>query len=251
VIRAGAAVRVAYLLASAAAHVALSAWFNFSWVNTPPHGIDGGPLGFLTWCIPALVGTLACDAVAGAAGGFRPGRLLAWAVGLMAVGYALSCATRLYDVPAAPTGSPRGKLADSPVLFPEGSLASRDLTDLLAEPPFVPPPGPAERQWNYWMMSQRSGSVSYQTFAAGFSLAVFVLFVLACDRLGWRVGLFGTLGTNALAAYILGGMVETALKPLLPRDAPAWEVAAGFALFFGYSYLLVWHLQRKGLLLRL
>jgi hypothetical protein len=169
----------------------------------------------------------------------------------MALGYALSCGTRSYDVATAPSGSPPGKLADSPVLFSADSLADRDFGALLAEPPFVPPPGPAERQWNYWMMSQRSGSVPYQTFAAGFSLAVFVLFWLACDRLGWRVGLFGTLGTNALAAYILGGMLETLLKPQLPRNAAAWEVATVFALFFSCSYLLVWLLQRKGLLLRL
>src|SRR5438309_3576453 len=37
------------LFRSAAAHVGLSAWFNFEWVNTSPNGIDGGPLGFLTW----------------------------------------------------------------------------------------------------------------------------------------------------------------------------------------------------------
>src|SRR5262245_54204946 len=48
VIRAGIAVRVAYLIFSASAHVVLSHWFNFSWVNSPPNGIDGGPLGFLT-----------------------------------------------------------------------------------------------------------------------------------------------------------------------------------------------------------
>ena len=30
-------------------------------------------------------------------------------------------------------------------------------------------------------MSQRTGSISYLTFSAGFSLAVYALFVLACD----------------------------------------------------------------------
>ena len=43
-------------------HLALSYWFNYRWVNTPPNGVDGGPLGFLTWAIPLLVGTLAYDA---------------------------------------------------------------------------------------------------------------------------------------------------------------------------------------------
>jgi predicted acyltransferase len=230
VIRAGAAVRIVYMIVSAAAHVALSSWFNFAWLNSPPHGIDGGPLGFLTWTIPVLVGTLACDVVMRAAPACRPGPMLAWAIILMTLGYGLSCGTRLYDVPGQ-----------------EQSL----LPSPLAEPPFVPPPGPAERQWNYWMMSQRSGSVSYLTFAAGFSLAVFVLFYVACDRLGWRVGLFRTLGTNALAAYILGGAAEVAIKPFIARDAPWWEVAAGFAVFFGGTWLAIRLLEKKGLMLRL
>jgi hypothetical protein len=46
-------------------------------------------------------------------------------------------------------------------------------------------------------------------------------------------------------------MVERAIKPWVPRDAPAWEVAAAFALFFSCVYLLVRFLQNKGLLLRL
>ena len=69
VIRAGAGVRVLWIVGSAAAHVALSYWFNFNWVNgvpQGPNGIDGGPLGFLTWTIPAGVGTLACDAIVSA-----------------------------------------------------------------------------------------------------------------------------------------------------------------------------------------
>jgi predicted acyltransferase len=244
VIRAGTAARVAYLVFSAGAHVVLSAWFNFAWVNTAPNGIDGGPLGFLTWSIPALVGTLACDAVTGPA--FRPARMFAWALVLMAAGYGLSCGTRLYD--EAANASP-ARLAANPVLLPIERAAGRDLRALLAEPPFVPPP--AERPWNYWMMSQRSGSVSYQTFAAGFALAVFVLFYLACDRLGGQIGVFRTLGTNALAAYILGGTVEVTVKALLDRDAAAWQVAVGFAGFFATAYLLVVLLEKRGLILRL
>jgi predicted acyltransferase len=251
VIRASAAVRVAYLLLSAGAHVALSAWFNFAWVNSPPHGIDGGPLGFLTWAIPALVGTLACDAVLAGAGRPRVGKLLAWSAVLMLLGYGLSCGTRMYDVPAGAQVPPPPRLPENPVLFDRERLRGRDPSSLLAEPPFVAPPGPAQRQWNYWMMSQRSGSVSYLIFAAGFSLALFVLFHLACDRLGWRLGLFRTLGSNALAAYVLGGAVQEAVKPFIPRGAPAWQVAAGFAFFFGTTYLVVWLLEKKGILLRL
>jgi predicted acyltransferase len=250
VIRAGALVRVGYLVFSAAAHVALSVWFNFAWVHAPPQGIDGGPLGFLTWSIAALVGTLACDAVTSAGPGRGAVRMLAWSLALMALGYALSCATRLYDVPAGGR-EPSAHLAASPVLPPLDRLAGRDLTSLLAEPPFVPPPEPAERRWNYWMMSQRAGTVSYQTFAAGFSLAVFVLFYLACDRLGWRVGVFRTLGVNALAGYILGGALEIAVKPFVPRDASGWTVLAGLAVVFIGTYLVLRILERRGIVLRL
>src|SRR5215510_2578999 len=123
----------------------------------------------------------------------------------MVLGHGLSCDTRFYDLPVLPSQAPPARPADSPVLFSLECARDRDLTSLLAEPPFVAPPDPSERQPNYWMMSQRSGSLSYQVFAAGFALGVFVLFHLACDRRGWRVGLFRTLGSNALAAYVLGG----------------------------------------------
>ncbi len=61
VVHCNAGIRIAWMLASALAHVGLSYWFNFVWVNTDPNGIDGGPLGFLTWTVPAIVGTIACD----------------------------------------------------------------------------------------------------------------------------------------------------------------------------------------------
>ena len=63
--------RVALIVGSGLLHLGLSYWFNYRWANTQPNGVDGGPLGFLTWTIPATVGTLACDAVASAAG-WRP-----------------------------------------------------------------------------------------------------------------------------------------------------------------------------------
>lgn len=249
VIRAGVVVRVAYLFFSAAANMLLSDWFNFAWINTPPNGIDGGPLGFLTWAIPALVGTLACDAVQNAG---RPnlGRMLAWSMVLMAVGYCLSCGTRLYDVPVEQAPTP-AKLAESPVLVSSERFRDRDFSSLLAEPPFVSPPPPAERQWNYWMMSQRSGTISYQTFAAGFSLAVFVIFYVACDGLGWQLGLFRTLGTNPLVAYVLGGLLEMVVKWAIPRSASWWHVAAGFAIFFSGTYLVLRMMEKRGVMFRL
>jgi peptidoglycan/LPS O-acetylase OafA/YrhL len=100
-------------------------------------------------------------------------------------------------------------------------------------------------------MSQRAGSVSYQTFAAGFALTVYAVFVLACDVGSLRIGLFRTLGTNALAAYILHDLVNDAIKPFVPRDSPLWYVLAGFALSLGICYLFLRYLEKQRLFLKL
>lgn len=255
VIRASAPVRVGWMVASAALHVALSAWFNFEWVNSNPNGIDGGPLGFLTWIIPATVGTLACDAIAGQATSPRLGRMLGWALVLMGLGYAISCGTRFYDVPSEQVDSLRGqRLAAHPVVPPreivEAKLRDAQLSDVLAEPPFVPPPGEVERKWNYWMMSQRGGTVSYLTFAAGFSLAVYVLFYIACDLGGWQLAFFRTFGTNALLAYIVHDLVDEALSPFVPKDAPGWYVTAAVVLFFAINWIFIRQFEKQGVYLR-
>jgi hypothetical protein len=224
-------------------------------VNTSPNGIDGGPLGFLTWTIPATVGTLACDAVAPGSESPRLGRMLNWAVVLMALGYLFSCGTRFYDVsPEARQSARPRKLADDPV-WPgaesiDAKLKGGNLSALLAEPPFVPPPPLEQRQGNYWMMSQRSGTISYLTFAAGFSLAVYVMFFIACDRYGLQLAFFGTFGTNALLAYIIHDMVDNAVKPFIPKDSPVWYVAAGLLLFFAITWVFVRHFEKRGVYLR-
>ena len=100
-------------------------------------------------------------------------------------------------------------------------------------------------------MSQRTGSISYLTFASGFSLLVYATFVAACDRGGLRVGLFRTFGRNALAAYVLHDLVAGAVKPYVPRNAPGWYVAAGFLLYFGISYGLVRGLEKQGVFIKL
>ncbi len=64
-----------------------------------------------------------------------------------------------------------------------------------------------------WTMSQRSGSLSYLTFSTGFSLAIYELFVVACDGWGLQSKVFDVFGRNALAAYILHTIVAGAVKP--------------------------------------
>jgi len=203
-----------FLLASAALHLAASFLFYFDHAWKVPV-IDGGPLGFLSWSIPTLLGAIACDIVLKRPEGTNPvPRLLAWSLVLMGVGYGLSCLG--------------GTMPPLPFVEP----ASKGTVDM-------------------WTMSQRTGSVSYQAFAAGFSLAVYALFYVLCDQGNLNIGLFRTFGQNALAAYVLHSMVAGAVKPYMPGDSPLWFVLAGFLLYFGLCYLLIRHLERSGIFLRL
>ncbi len=217
VIASGTAIRVAFLVASAGLHLALSRWFYFQHAWGFPV-IDGGPLGFLTWSIPLLVGSLAYDAVDRDAHEFNHSdpvpRLLIASIVIMAVGYLLSCLGGFY--PSTPFVEPA-----------EGVSV------------------------NLWTMSQRTGSVSYQTFAAGFSLAVYALFVRLCDQGSLRVGLFRTFGQNPLAAYIVHPLVTGAVKPYVPADSPLWYVMAGFLFYFAICYLLIHYLEKNEIFLRL
>jgi len=214
VIAAGPTVRIVFMIASAGLHLWLSSRFYFHWAWTVPV-IDGGPLGFLTWAIPTIVGSLAYDAVAQGHDTKNSIRKLAgWSLVLMTIGYLLSC-----------------------------------LGGYAATPPFLPPP--ASHVVDLWTMSQRTGSVSYLTFSAGVSLAVYALYVLISDHWGWQLSAFRVFGVNALAAYIIHPMVASAVKPYLPNDAPFWYVAAGFSLYFAICTFLNRYLEKHELFLRL
>ncbi len=204
--------RLGWMAASAALHAGLSLRGYYDWVTTGPGGIDGGVLGFLTWTIPLLTGSLAVDVLVASGPSRGAARLAALGLGLLALGYALTA-----------------------------------LDGRLDPPPFHPP----ELPLTPWTMSQRSGSVSYQTFAAGFSLCGFAGFLVACDLWGIRLGLFGRFGRNALAIYLVSPLAEQALMPFLPKDAPAWYVVAGAVAFVGLIDLVAAHLERHGLFLKL
>jgi predicted acyltransferase len=227
-------IRIAYAVGSLALFTDLSRRFYYTWVMTRP-GIDGGPLGFLTWTTPLVVGSLACDALS-SAGPRRCVRLfLAWGLALMLAGYGLSCLSRVLD-PAA--------------------------TTIFAEPPFVSPPNseelrdrlskaPENAGHMMWLMSQRAGSPSYLIFGAGFSLAVYALFVLASDLHRLRVGVFETFGANALPGYIIHDLVGNTLGPFAPKDAPLWYALALFGLFFLLCYVFLRYLEKRKIFLRL
>ncbi len=241
-------VRVFYAIFSTSLHVTLSWWFNFDWVNSNPNGIDGGPLGFLTWSIPALCGTLACDMVK-SSDPASVWRLARWGLSAMVIGWLCSCGTVLYDVPLEQVESQQEiRHAADPVVPTVERFRSWD--GRIVEPPFVPPPDSALRKWNYWMMSQRCGSMSYTTFAAGFSLLVFAIFLWICDQKKLQLGVFRTLGTNSLAAYILSDVAMWLVSPWIKQTASLGVVIIAFLCSSGIVYGACRILEAKKIYIR-
>lgn len=213
VIALAARAQVLWMVGSAVLHVVLSATWWHAWLREN-RVIDGGALGFLTWTIPTLFGSLACAYL------LSNGRAAAYArfawvsVAAMLGGYALSCLTN---------------------------------GGVLAAPPFVAP----WHERDMWTMSQQAGSVSYLLFAAGFSLAAYSVFLWLCDQRGWRVGVFRTLGVNALTGYVLHMLVEGAVKPFAPKDSPLYWGAAMFAVFFAMVWAMMRSLEKNNVYIKL
>jgi predicted acyltransferase len=235
VITAGPGVRIAFACFSGILHLGLSYWFYYDWVHAEPPGIDGGPLGFLTWTIPLLAGSVAYDVVVSRHSNWTKFRqMVGSGVILMLLGYGLSCLSILPSLSNGPTDS---------------------ISFGLVEPPFVPPAtGPGNERVHkstLFAMSQRAGSISYLTFAAGLSLALYALFFLACDVGQWQLGIFGTLGSNALAGYVLHELIGTAVKAYAPADSPLWYTCCAIVLYLAICYLFLRHLERHKLFLRL
>jgi predicted acyltransferase len=259
----GAGTRAMAMIGLALAHVVLSYVFNWNFVYGLPNAVDrflglegksawdGGTFGLMMWAVAMLAGSLTYDVMASTD---RPGRaaakLIAWGVLAMAIGFGMSCLTRLYDVPPGEPAGPKG-LATSPVLPDWNNASGRGWRDLLAEPPFVAPPPTDQRALNYWMMTKKPVSLSFITFATGFAAALYGLFVLACDVGSLRVGLFRTLGQNPLAAYVIHHMVENCVHQIVPKDSPVWWVTLGLVVFFAWTYVFVRYLEKQGIYLRL
>ncbi len=257
-------VRITWMVASAVAHVWLSYWFNFHWVNSAPSGVDGGPLGFLTWSVPAIIGTLAYDVFAQSRDKLQLSSPTLWktfAVGcaIMFLGWVMSCGTRFYDViPEGSNGTLDAvseKLAAHPVIPSQEQFDAKAAQPgfpikYLAEPPFFPPPSAEARQWNYWMMSQRAGSLSYLTFSGGLSLVVYILFFIVCDLWKLQLPFFRTFGTNALLAYVLHSMIGDAIQAFAPKDSAAWYAYSSLVLFFLITWLFVRSFEKQGIYLR-
>lgn len=175
--------------------------------------IDGGMLGFLSWSLPTLAGALAYDAVKQQGAKLALPVLLRWGLVLIVAGYLISCVHGLES------------------------------------PPFWPP-------WNrvdLWTMTQRAGSLSYQTFSAGFSLLVYGAFLWVCDvkQPGWRSSVFTTFGTNALAGYLIHSQVGETVKKFAPNDSPLLWVCIVTAIYFAITWSFIRALEKRNIFLRL
>lgn len=203
-------VRVLFAAASAGLHVWASHAGYYRWNMAAPAGIDGGPLGFLTWTLPLVAGTLAHDWVT--AGTRAAGRCLLLGAGLVGLGTALAM-----------------------------------LNNPTATPPFVSPVEPVR---DYWLMSQRAGSVTYLLAGAGIAAIGYTGFRVAVDRSGYRLGLFDLLGRHALAGYLIHDPVAGTVKPFCPADAPGWWVAGCLLVYLLITVGFLRYLDRNRLVLR-
>lgn len=252
VVGASRAIRITYGVLSALLHLGLSYWFYFDWVHRAPESIDGGPLGFLTWSIPTLAGTIACDFWKSEPGALRLKPYLASGIALVLIGWGLSCLTTVYDIPPDQREARRRqKYSTHPVIptaieFREGRLR-------LGEPPFIPPPDAVHRKHNYWMMSQQHGTPSYLIFTAGLSFIVFAGFVWLAEQQGIQLGVFRTLGVNALAGYLLHSLADGFVNDWLKlQPESAWYfVYGGLALYFVLVYAVLRLMESRRILIRI
>ena len=255
-------VRVFAVLQLSVLHAVISWSFNYDFVYGQPNWMDayfggagkrawdGGFFGIIAWSQIMLVGTIAYDITKHWSGRRAIAPLIVVGTFMMVIGYSLSCVTRLYDVRQL-GDDPSQKLAQSPVVPNFSSIFERPWPSLLAEPPFVAPPSPKERAANYWQMDKRIVSPSFVFFSSGFALALYGLFVLACDVLNWNAGVFRTFGQNALVAFVIHHLVAHSWQSIVPNDSPLSWVLVGLIGSFGITYLFVRFLESRNLYLRL
>jgi predicted acyltransferase len=261
-------VRIGFLLGGLALHALAMQTFYLDFMNGQPnpvdaflgtvsvHGHEGGPLGFLVWAVPQLVGSLAYDAVARHQPERASRQLLIAGAALVAIGYGFACLSSLYPVARGPqlhaylypeTEQP----TESPVLPRFTHDSAGDVLAYISDPPFVPPPAERIRLWNYWMLSRRLATPTFVVTASGFGLIAYAIFVVLCDARSFQLGVLRTFGQNPLIAYLLDGLAGGVVSALLPEGG-GWPWAlAECGLRFALTYVPVRLLEWRRIYLRL
>lgn len=225
-------------------------WMDGYWGAAGKRAWDGGFFGLLAWAQILLAGTIAYDVVRDSDRRRALATILLTGGVLLFCGYAMSCLTRLYDVPGL-TLEQVARVQSSPVLPAWSLAAGRGWRGWLAEPPLVSPPPVEQRARNYWMMDKRVVTQSFVLFATGCCLVLYAGFIVACDGRGWSSRVLGMFGANPLAAYLINHFVNHSIRGLVPRDSPlAWSLF-GLAAALGITYLFVRFLDARKLYLRL
>jgi hypothetical protein len=212
---------------------------------------DAGLPSMLGQVVPMVVGALAYDALlhyrGSTSGRSRkalsfptanpPRKLLllcAAGAGLMLEAYVLSC-------------------------LPLGPVCFNDQRDEVACPapelhwalaPFAVPSSPTVV--SLLSLAKKNGStISYQLFASGFSLVMFILCLIAGDWLHWEVPFLTLLGSEALTAYVVHEIARPLFWYFDPSDAPWWWSLPMSVIFCSFTWMCVKWMKGKGTTLRL
>ncbi len=101
------------------------------------------------------------------------------------------------------------------------------------------------------MMSQRSGTLTYQLFSAGAACVVFAVFILLTDVAGIRSVVFYTFGINALAAYLIHEITMTVVTAFVPETSSAGAVCVSLGAFLLLTWWIIRWLERHQIQLRM
>ncbi|MBL8817548.1 MAG: hypothetical protein JNL58_16100, partial [Planctomyces sp.] len=108
-----------------------------------------------------------------------------------------------------------------------------------------------QRLRNYWMMSQRSGTLTYLLFSAGAACIVYAVFILLTDVVGIRSGVLYSFGINALAAYLVHEITMTVVTAFVPETSAAVPVCIGLTVFLSLTWWIIRWLERHQIQLRM
>ncbi|MCA9041125.1 MAG: hypothetical protein KDA65_12305, partial [Planctomycetaceae bacterium] len=260
-------VRIIAMFLFALAHPFISAWFgwNYQWGQpnvvddflnfTPMRGWDGGLFGNISWAAVMLAGSLSYDFVNKFNISWKSaGQMAALGAILMVVGYLGSIPSTMYNLNGenqAELANQEREFAEHPFVPPSEAVSEHSFTDWFPPLPILQ----SDEEWqvarNYWMMSKRIVSLPYVLFSIGFCFALFAFFIAMSDILGVKIGVFRTLGTNALIAYAVHFLVLRYVAGLFPQGAPDWFKFVQFGFFFAIMYLILFSLERRKLFIRL